>query len=382
MKRIAKCLIPFLGSTWLSLHFGCQDPTLVTKTGPSSSGAVEGILYYLPIGKITIKGEYAIPQSGTPTPIPICTPTPTPTPKPTTQDTAEDTKTPPELMTNPGGKPSVPPKEGSNESDSSGGSITISAGQLTITVMSRVEADQAAGVYYVTPQTNDIFEDEVQVTVNAKQLLSAGKVTTEDKTAEIAGTIAALVAQGVRGLVAPKESRLPFYFSFDPSNPFQVDFVKGQLKQRGVGLRVSTDAKGQILDTKKVKQMAPELGRSGLVFRPAAAYSIKFTYPVDVKTGKEPAKGCPVIIKDTEQFILPDRTKLCVMKYDRMAFVKKVREVGFSDGMLTDFHQKRPSPILGFLGIPKAILQAIVPIPGAAGPSGSASGSGTTPPKN
>jgi hypothetical protein len=36
MKAIAKYLIPFLGLTWLSLHFGCQGPTLVTKTGPSS----------------------------------------------------------------------------------------------------------------------------------------------------------------------------------------------------------------------------------------------------------------------------------------------------------------------------------------------------------
>jgi len=61
-------------------------------------------------------------------------------------------------------------------------------------------------------------------------------------------------------------------------------------------------------------------------------------------------------------------------------FVKKVWEVGFSDGMLTDFRQKRPSLILGFLGIPKAIVQAIVPIPRAQPSSGSASASGTTAP--
>ena len=67
------------------------------------------------------------------------------------------------------------------------------------------------------------------------------------------------------------------------------------------------------------------------------------------------------------------------MKYNRMAFVKKVKNVGFTDGMLTDYHQTVPSPILGFLGIPKAIVQAIVPIPGAA-PSGSGSTSGTTAP--
>jgi hypothetical protein len=65
-----------------------------------------------------------------------------------------------------------------------------------------------------------------------------------------------------------------------------------------------------------------------------------------------------------------------------MAFVKKLKEIGFRDGMLTEFHEKVPSPILGFLGIPKAILQAVVPIPGAPAGGGSASATGTSPPTN
>ena len=35
------------------------------------------------------------------------------------------------------------------------------------------------------------------------------------------------------------------------------------------------------------------------------------------------------------------------MQYNRMPFLKKVREVGFKDGMLTEFYQKRPSPSSG-----------------------------------
>jgi len=58
------------------------------------------------------------------------------------------------------------------------------------------------------------------------------------------------------------------------------------------------------------------------------------------------------------------------VKGPRRAFVKKAKEIGFTNGMLTDFHQKVPSAIPGFLGIPKAALQAIVPIPGALGSSG------------
>jgi len=116
-----------------------------------------------------------------------------------------------------------------------------------------------------------MFEDDVHVTVNQKHLLSAGNVTTEDKTAEIVAAVASLVA-----------------------------------------------------------------GRT--------------------------------FVQRAEE------------KLTRVAFVKKVRNVGFNDGMLTDFQQHLPSPVLGFLGIPKAIIQAMVPIP-AATDAGSGSTSGTNPPK-
>jgi hypothetical protein len=77
------------------------------------------MLYYLPTGKITIKGEYAkSEQSPTPTTAP-----PTPTSKP-------------DLTL--GGNP-----DQRGENPGAGGEpITISGGQLKITVTSRVEADQ------------------------------------------------------------------------------------------------------------------------------------------------------------------------------------------------------------------------------------------------
>ena len=83
---------------------------------------------------------------------------------------------------------------------------------------SEVEADEDGGVYYAKPQSNPIFEDEVRVTVNAKHLLSTGNVTTEDKTAEIAGALASLAraAAGFRGTEGI-ENPQPFNFTFHPS---------------------------------------------------------------------------------------------------------------------------------------------------------------------
>ncbi len=81
MKKIASVLLGGVGLICTSLHFGCQDPTLVTTRAPSSSGTVRGMLYYLPMGKITIQGDYTTSeQTPTPTATVSVTPTPTPTP--------------------------------------------------------------------------------------------------------------------------------------------------------------------------------------------------------------------------------------------------------------------------------------------------------------
>jgi hypothetical protein len=297
------------------------------------------MLYYLPIGKVTIKGEYSSDGSnkkpkrnvaaseGTPAPTATATPRPTQTPR-----------------------------------------------ELTITVTSEVEAeaDDDGGVYYATPQSNPIFEDEVHVTVNAKHLLSTGNVTTEDKTAEIAGAIASL-ARAAAGLRETEgiENPQPFNFTFHPSNYVEVKKVTDYLHDHGIVLVVKMDGKEisqctPILCKREVKALAAQFGKRGLLFRPAASYTIQL---------KAPIKDQPVM-DNTQQFLLPDLTKLYSVEYPRMPFVKKVKNIGFRDGMLCDYNQKVPSPILGFLGIPKAIVDAIVPIPGLES-AGSASSSGT-----
>jgi hypothetical protein len=286
------------------------------------------MVYYLPTSKITIKGDY--PSAGDQRGGSGGQPNPKPT----------ETGSP----TNP---PDKPPE---------GNAATVSGGPLALTVAASVEADRPAGIYYVTPKTNDIFDDEVQVTINTKHLLSAGKVTSEDKTAEILGTIASLAATAHGGLLslAVTEKPQPFCFSFDPSSYDGVKLVQGQLKRRHIGLTVNVDGRNVIaedipvLPNDEVKRTAATLGQNGLVFRPAAVYTLRLVYPLDSNDNAPNPEKSEVFILDTEQFILPDRTKLCVMKFDRMAFVKKIREVGFTDGMLTDSIRNGPARFLDF----------------------------------
>jgi hypothetical protein len=47
-----------------------------------------------------------------------------------------------------------------------------------------------------------------------------------------------------------------------------------------------------------------------------------------------------------------------------MAFVAKSTNVTFLDGVPQNFSQSVPSPVLGFLAIPKGIVDAVVPFLG------------------
>ena len=366
MKNVPPLLIPLFGLGYLLFHVGCQ--TLYTTAGAPQSGPINGaLLYYLPIGKITLTGQ------APPTP----TPAPTATPTPTASQGMESLKKNGEKPSNGDGEGKQPPPN------------TFAGGQVTVSLTSEVEADERAGVYYVSPQANYLFEDEVQISAK-KHLLSTGKVTTEDKTVEIIGTVASIAANIPKNLFAlppGQPSPQPFTFSFHPHNACEVGKIAYQLQRRGITMKVTAEGVDvtrpcspvheilpeELASLKYLAQVTTKDGSPGLLFRPGISYKVSLTY-------SQPGSGLKAI-SASQQFILPDPTRLYVMRYDRMAFVKKVREVGFTDGMLTDYHQKVPSPILGFLGIPKAIVQAIVPIPAAPPPSGSGSASGTTSPQ-
>jgi hypothetical protein len=361
-KVIVKHLVPLFGLMSLTAYFGCR--TLYTTVDSPESGAVNGMLYYLPIGKITIKGEF---KDVTPTP----TPCPTCPPKPKIEKNALNDKDSSAQATASPAAMASPPGTGGEQT----GQMIGSASQLAITMTQEVEADERR-VFHAQPKFNPVYEDEVKVAVNAKHLLSTGNVTTEDKTVEIVGALASLATQ-VKALTEgapppPAKSRLPFYFSFHPSDQDEVGRVKTALVARGINFSLDPTPGGKAIVISD--EQAKKLGENGLLFRPVISYKVTLVYQPQNEQNPRNLE----LIHTTQQFVLPDLDRLYAIAYPRMAFVKKVKDIGFTDGMLTDFHQKVPSPILGFLGIPKAVLQAIVPIPGAPGPSGSASSSGTT----
>jgi hypothetical protein len=333
------------------LILGCAGTSLSTNPAPDSGQTVSGMPYFLPIGKITIKGEYAKSEAES------------------TQNKDSETSTAASAVdavaaggsTAPTPTPKAP-KSPSDDNNSPGAgsanSVTISA-QWTISITAEVEADPSA-VRYAVPGRNYIFDDETHITVNSRHLLSVGNATAEDRTADIVGAVASMVSKVmIQGVTQPSVSRNPFYFSFHPSNVTETINVTKQLGKRGITLVVG----GPTWDSKNPAGPSTLEGR-GLAFRLAAPYTVTLKY----------AKDDDEVINSTHQFLLPDNP-VYVLDYSRMPFVKKVTEVGFTDGMLTDYHQTLPSPVLGFLGIPKAILSAVVPLPSSGG-TGSKAGAG------
>jgi hypothetical protein len=196
-----------------------------------------------------------------------------------------------------------------------------------------------------------MYEDDVHVKVNLKHLLDTGGVKTEDRTVEIVEGITSLASQiaGARALPS-SENRRPFNYTFRPSDSAEYHAVRDKLLQRGITLTVTTQS--EAVDKMVVidRRQAQQLGERGLLFRPALAYNVQ------VEFGD--------IVKNRQQFILPDPSRLYEIEYPRISFVKHDKQIGFVDGMLTDFHEITPSPILGFLGLPKAIIKAVLPLSG------------------
>jgi hypothetical protein len=92
---------------------------------------------------------------------------------------------------------------------------------------------------------------------------------------------------------------------------------------------------------------------NGIVFRPPKVYTIDITA----------ASGYNAHVVLHQSIALPDVKSALVLDYSRMPFVERTTNIGFTDGMLTSYSQSTPSPVLGFLSIPKAIIEAVVPLP-------------------
>jgi hypothetical protein len=131
-------------SSFSTLDFAESD-----ASGTHSEGRINGLLYYLPQGRIRIVGS----MGSAPT---------------STQNTA-------------GG---VQSNNDSNTPSVSGSTPKQTSQTFTIAISADIEADHTKR-FYLKPDRNYFYDDSVHIATNPKQLLSSGTSTANDETAAI-----------------------------------------------------------------------------------------------------------------------------------------------------------------------------------------------------
>ena len=104
------------------------------------------------------------------------------------------------------------------------------------------------------------------------------------------------------------------------------------------------------------KQKTLPIGRvtDGIVVRAPAPYRTTIT-ELDTETNTE---------RTAEQlFFLPDIQRNYYLPLDRSPFVKNDTQITLVKGVVQKVGVARPSIILGIVGVPKTILDALVPLP-------------------
>ena len=339
-----------------------------------------------------------------------------------------------------------------------------------ISVSVDVEADPRAR-YYLKAERNYFYDDDLNLKINAKHLLSTGNATVEDQTAQFVSSTAQIVAQfaGIPGerKLAPEsaltvgdlqrrivenaaennislntritvsrtaleslkdalpppsednrneiEARLSKLSAKDKTwfTPREIrDLLKlfnpADIVQLGRPHPKSFFAKlFATLETKETVSPRPfsvvfdpndrrdfnEVADCGFVVtvhrlavadiaihhkawssdKPEHVHGIAFRTVIPYELEIRSVPNTWFYIHEKRTLLLPDtnRDHTLVLDYSRIPFVKKTTNIAFVDGIPQDLGQKVPSPVLGFLAIPKGILQALVPLPQTmAGPSG------------
>jgi hypothetical protein len=437
-----------------------------SSTKLPENSRISGVFYYLPYGKVRITGDFKLPQEST---------------------TAKQT-----LTTDVTAAPGTPPPPTAAQSpapQSQGNSSTF-----TIVMAADIEPDTTTQ-YYLRRKANYLFDDKIDIGINPKHLLSTGKSTAVDETAQIVATTASIAANAIApaigypttlfhgigfdgggatktdqeqlqailssfsqttkvttdlakklfsaindkngyvidGKLQPGKPNPDFFDAFpaeiplfsvvaflslynqlnvkiiSPLNngkdqavldalsalmssivmpiynpakpiPFSIDFdpdcgtkdVNALLKPCGFKVTVNPilgievpcvkDTNSTVSsDATMAYSPVPEEG-AGVVFRGLRGYRVKLESLTTI---------AGILRVSQEQVILlPDRHRPpFFLDYSRMAFITKTTNVTFLDGMPQEYSQSVPSPVLGFLAIPKGILEAVVPFLGRKSPN-------------
>lgn len=362
----------------ISLIYGCTTTVfqskeqLVKKSIEVEEDGYGAMGYYLPKGliRVQIKPKENPPATGTSTPAPT---------QGTTTPPAGDAGQPKEKRKGErvtGGTSSS--SGGNGQKQGKGGP---SPEELEL-IVSTVYVPDPKCFYLLKYLPNPAADQTVSVSLNQQGLLQSVNVTTEDKTpeiivkiTEIAKEIIKLPVLGVPSVPSDLMKRLELP-EFKPKfirktdavfNPQDLIAKEEQvyafpkitiaLKPHDPNQQSSSDeplkpSVREGIDIQKVQK--------GVYYRAPLPYVLTITME-----GSQIIKDNPVdisYIKDVVAY-LPNFSPILFMDITGAAFVRKVNNLSFDNGILTSFSITKPSQILAGLNIPLDILKSVATLP-------------------
>ena len=223
----------------------------------------------------------------------------------------------------------------------------------SVTIGGDINADPRAN-YLLRPVHDYFADDSSHLSVDSKGLLSSSSATNTDETAAIFTNAVSMAALfGGTKPNAPLPLLAPFDLYFDPDDQTQI---------KDANTKIQTATNGRLslsvyrIQTPTTSDFALPTKHDGILYRRMIPYRIVI----------EGDLGAGFRINANQYVLLPDKRTLFSVDFNRMPFVQKVTTVTFTNGVPIAYSESVPSPVLGLMGIPKSIIQALLPIPAGA----------------
>ncbi len=194
-------------------------------------------------------------------------------------------------------------------------------------------------------------------------LLSSIQFTADEKTAEVLVKVVDIAKEVAKAAFVPfadlKEQGFETVYSgvFDPFNPEErqafVDAINEISGSTGLKYNIEIDQKSYEQDPgapDRPKSAPYSSCTAGACFRTASIF------PLIITRGKKEVQRI--------NLTLPNPAAIGSVDITRAAFVKKVTDITFDNGILTKIDVHKPSEALAFMEIPLSIAKAIVSVPG------------------
>jgi hypothetical protein len=280
----------------------------------------------------------------------------------------------PELPNVPVNQPIVTPGKPTEASKEPKPSVPKNYSDYRISYTTTTLVPDMSRKFSLSYSPNKWFHDEITIQVGKDSLLDKVDISSEDRSPEIAkklielSTNVARSAAAFNGAPPSVTYETIFTATFDPTSTIELNRINNLLRNVDGGpYSVDTNcvsspdftaASSNYDPSEFCKEPIPDIDAPsttvtelpGIVFRPALGYSLTLS------------RGG--VAMEVASVVLPNEAEVLFLPVSRASFVKKVQNLDFTEGMLTQVTVNKPSEIEGAVTIPLEISRAILALPG------------------